>query len=60
MTPIIETNWLFEENMFRDGAGLGVGMFRGGGIPSIENQKVPKFLGLLVYWLVGFLVFVLF
>ena len=36
------------------GAGVGVGMLRGRGIPLLE--KVSRFLGFLVSWFLGFMV----
>ena len=40
-----------EGGRVRSGAGLGVGMLVGRGIPLLENKKVSWFLSFLVSWL---------
>ena len=39
----------------RHGAGVGVGMMRGRGLPFIENKKICLLIGFLASWFVGLL-----
>ena len=54
----VVTEWLktHRGNYQESGAGVGVGILRGSGIPLLENESVSTCLGFLVCWFVGFLV----